>query len=152
VMGMYGKFAHDIESEDQTVALLRFSSGAVGTLYTTTCCYPGFDQRITLYGRLGSIVKEEGTLISWKLAGDEDGSEEEEMLQLFGASASGTGAVDPMAVSSSGHTGIIADMVEAVRDDREPRIGLENARHPVEIINAVYAAARSGREVTLGDS
>jgi UDP-N-acetyl-2-amino-2-deoxyglucuronate dehydrogenase len=151
VMGMYGKFGHDIESEDQTVALLRFAGGAIGTLYTTTCCYPGFDQRITLYGSEGSIIKEEGTLISWKLAGDEGGREENEMMQLFGRSTGGTGTVDPLAVSLNGHTAIIADMAAAVDDDREPRIGLENARHSVEIINAVYAAARCGREVTVGD-
>ena len=40
VFGQFGIFAHDIEAEDQAAAVLRFASGALGTLYTTTCCYP----------------------------------------------------------------------------------------------------------------
>jgi len=152
VMGMYGKLGHDIETEDQTVALLRYASGAIGTLYSTTCSYPGYDQRITLFGMEGSIIKEEGTLVSWKLAADEGGREEEEMMQRYGRLGGGTGAADPMAVSADGHTRIIADMVQAIRDDRDPEIGLDSARHSVEIINAVYEAARGGREVTLGAS
>ena len=152
VMGMFGVFGHRIEAEDQTVALLRFKSGALGTLYTTTCCYPGFDQRITLFGTEGSIIKEEGELISWKLQDDSEGREEEELMRLYGSEKNSGEAVDPMAVSFDGHTQIVGDMVEAILQDRAPVIGLDSARHAVEIINAVYEAARSGKEVKVGDS
>jgi UDP-N-acetyl-2-amino-2-deoxyglucuronate dehydrogenase len=150
VMGMFGVFGHEIEAEDQAVALLRFSSGALGTLYTTTCCYPGYDQRITLFGSEGSILKEEGELISWKLQGDSEGQEEQELMGLYGSGKDSSGAVDPMAVSFDGHTQIVEDMIEAIRQDRDPAIGLDGARHAVEIINAIYEAARSGKEVKLG--
>ena len=152
VFGRFGIFAHDIEAEDQAAAVLCFANGALGTLYTTTCCYPGYDQRITLYGDRGSIVKEEGTLVSWKTADDPDGAEEAELLGRFGAGAArGSGAADPMAASFDGHTGIVADMVAAIRQDRSPEISLESARHAVEIINAVYESGRAGAPVTLGD-
>ncbi len=151
VMGMFGVFAHRIEAEDQTVALLRFANGALGTLYTTTCCYPGFNQRMTLYGSRGTIIKEEETLQSWKLQDDPEGKEEQELLALYGEGRKASGAADPMAVSFDGHTRIVLDMVQAIHEDREPAITLESARHAVEIINAIYLAGRTGRQVRVGE-
>ena len=147
VMGMFGVFGHQIEAEDQTVALLRFCNGALGTLYTTTCCNPGYDQRVTIYGTEGSILKEEGELVSWKLQGDPE--EEKEMLSLYGGRERASGSADPMAVSADGHTQIVADMIEAIRLDRDPAIRLDSARHAVEIINAIYEAGRTGKEVKV---
>jgi|TARA_B100000809_G_scaffold154596_1_gene151911 predicted dehydrogenase len=151
VMGMFGVFDHEIEAEDQSVAILRFESGALGTLYTTTCAFPGRDQRITMYGSEGSFVKREGALESWKLLGDEDGEQEQDMLGRFGDKKveKGSGAADPMAVSFDGHTQIIMDMVEAVQQEREPMISLHSAKHAVEIINAIYESGRTGRAVEI---
>ena len=152
VMGMFGVFAHEIEAEDQTVALLRFENGAIGTLYTTTCCYPGYDQVVTLYGTEGSILKQEGLLRGWKLMDDAEGKEEEELLNFYGEKEGTSGSSDPMAVSFDGHTQIITDMVEAIKEDREPMINLESTRHAVEIINAIFESGRSGREIKVGES
>ena len=152
VMGMFGVFAHEIEAEDQTVALLRFENGAIGTLYTTTCCYPGYDQVVTLYGTEGSILKQEGLLRGWKLMDDTEGEEEKRLLDFYGEKEDASGSSDPMAVSFDGHTQIITDMIEAIKEDREPMIKLESARHAVEIINAIFESGRSGREVKVGDN
>ena len=59
-------------------------------------------------------------------------------------------SADPLAVSSDGHTLIIEDLVGAINEDREPMIGLESARHAVEIITAVFESGRTGREVKVG--
>ncbi|MBI2505110.1 MAG: Gfo/Idh/MocA family oxidoreductase [Candidatus Latescibacteria bacterium] len=151
VMGGFGVFGHRIEAEDQTVALLRFANGALGTLYTTTCCYPGFNQRLTLYGTRGTIIKEEGSLHSWKMQDDPEGREEQELLALYGAGRKASGAADPMAVGFDGHTQIVVDMIGAILEGRQPLITLESARHAVEIINAIYLAGRTGREVRVGE-
>lgn len=151
-MGMFGVFGHQIEAEDQSCALLRFQNGAIGTLYTTTCCYPGYDQLITLYGTQGSILKQEGLLRAWKLMDDEEGREEQELLGFYGEKRGSTGSSDPMAVSFDGHTQIVADLVEAIHQDREPMIPLESAKHAVEIINAIYESGRTGRLVKVGTS
>ena len=151
VCGYYGVFAHQIEAEDQTVALLKFANGALGTLYTTTCAFPGLEQQVTIYGERGTIMKDSAALLAWKLPGEQADAEEKQMLARFGKPEQRQGvAADPMAVSSDGHTQIIADLVQAIREDRPPMIGLESARHAVEIINAIFTAARTGREVRLG--
>lgn len=152
VMGMFGVFGHDIEAEDQTVALLKFKNGALGTLYTTTCCYPGLDQLITIYGNQGSIMKDASKLLAWKVQGEEEKQEEQDMLAVFGPKENKEEGIsaDPMAVSADGHTQIIEDLVEAINDDRDPMIGLESARHAVEIITAIFESGRTGREVKVG--
>ena len=150
VMGMFGVFNHDIEAEDQTMALLRFENGALGTLYTTTCCYPGLDQQITIYGSKGSIQKDASKLLSWKIEGENEAEVEAEMLRRFGKRDKEEGiAADPMAVSSDGHTVIIEDLVQAIREDRDPMIGLESARHAVAIINGIFESGRTGKAVDL---
>ncbi|MBT5830958.1 MAG: Gfo/Idh/MocA family oxidoreductase [Candidatus Latescibacteria bacterium] len=152
VMGMFGVFGHDIEAEDQTVALLKFKNGALGTLYTTTCCYPGLDQLITIYGNQGSIMKDASKLLAWKVQGEDEKKEESDMLTVFGSKENKEAgiAADPMAVSANGHTQIIEDLVGAINDDRDPMIGLESARHAVEIITAIFESGRTGREVKVG--
>ncbi len=149
VAGMYGVFGHEIAAEDQSVAILRFKNGALGTLYTTTCCYPGYDQRVMLYGSEGSIVKLHSELEGWKILGDEGGKEEREMLKRYGANKDASGSSDPMVVGFDGHTQIIVDMYEALAEGRAPLITLDSARHAVEIINAIYESARTGKEVKL---
>jgi UDP-N-acetyl-2-amino-2-deoxyglucuronate dehydrogenase len=152
VMGMFGVFGHDIEAEDQTVALFKFKNGAIGTIYTTTCCYPGLPQLVTIYGANGSIMKDASKLISWKVQGENEAAEEAEMLALYDnrEDKQKNISADPMAVSSDGHTLIINDLIEAINDDRDPMIGLESARHAVEIISAVFESGRTGREVKVG--
>jgi UDP-N-acetyl-2-amino-2-deoxyglucuronate dehydrogenase len=152
VMGMFGVFGHDIEAEDQTVGLLRFKCGAIGTLFTTTCCYPGYDQQVTIYGSQGSIVKQEGLLRGWKIQDDPEGAEEQELLDYYGGKKAGSGSADPMAVSFDGHTQIVGDMVKALAEDRAPMVNLDSARHAVEIITAIYESGRSGREIKVGES
>jgi predicted dehydrogenase len=45
--------AHQIEVEDTALAIVRFASGAVGTLSATTAAYPGFAQRLEVTGADG---------------------------------------------------------------------------------------------------
>src|SRR5438876_859635 len=56
VYGKFGVFAHQIESEDKTVAVLTFENGAMGTLTTTTAAYPGLETELVIHGEKGSIV------------------------------------------------------------------------------------------------
>jgi len=151
VMGMSGVFGHEIEAEDQTVALLRFENGALGTIYTTTCCYPGYDQLVTIYGSKGSVMKNASELLNWRIQGEKEKEEEEEMLGIFGGKKDKENvSADPMAVSSDGHTQIFEDMAAAIQEDRDPMISLDSARHAVEIINAIFESGREGKEVTVG--
>ena len=152
VMGTFGVYGHDIEAEDMSAGLLKYYNGAIGTVMTTTCAYPGLSQLITIYGENGVIQKEESTLKAWKIKGECEKEEEAEMLALYGPKEQRDGATtasDPMAVGAAGHQGQVEDLVRAIREDGEPYITLESAKHAVEVVNAIYESGRTGEEVFL---
>ena len=97
-------------------------------------------------------MKDASKLLAWRLLSDDEKQEEKDMLAVFGPRQDKEAGVsaDPMAVSADGHTQIIEDLVEAINDDRDPMIGLDSARHAVEIITAIFESGRTGREVKVG--
>lgn len=149
VFGYFGAFAHDIESEDATSAVLQFENGALGSITTTTCAYPGLPQLVTVFGDRGSIQKEDETLKAWKMKDETE--EDEKIRQYYGrVQELATGvASDPMALGALGHHAHVKDLCEAIRNDREPEITLESALHAVEIFTAVFNSGRTRREVVL---
>ena len=139
---------HRMETEDVAVAILRFASGALGTITGTTGAYPGVTTRIEVYGDGGSAVIENDRLGFLRLARDA-----KEAPGAYGVAPTerttdtGSGVQDPRAVPANTHALQIADMIAAIREDRPPLVDGQAARHPVEIILAIYESARSGREV-----
>ncbi len=65
--------AHRVEVEDTALALVRFASGAVGTIVSSTAVYPGFAQRLEVTGTNGTVVVEDGRITRRALAGERHG-------------------------------------------------------------------------------
>jgi len=151
--------AHRMQTEDVAVAVLRFANGALGTLAGTTGAYPGLGSRIEIHGDHGSAVIADDRLASLHLW--TDGEE----VSPYGASAAQraeaevgqadrqadtpSAARDPAAIGIASHVAQIADMVQAIREDRPPLVDGEAGRRPVEIILGVYESARTHQEVTV---
>lgn len=149
VAGFYGVFAHKIEAEDQTVAILKFANGALGTLTTTTCCFPNKEQRIFIYGSKGCFSKY-GSELEFFDAGSP--KERERLMGAFGARNSGESlGSNPMALSADGHTVLVEDMVKCIRTGKEPIITLESATHAVEIATAIFKSAQTGKIVKVAE-
>ena len=147
VFGYAGVFSHKIEAEDQTVAVLKFKNGALGTFFSTTCAIPESAQRLYMYGTKGSFSKFGSTIEMYEMGPK---SERERMIKLFGGKADQSDiAKDPMAVSADGHLLIIEDLVKAIRTNREPVIPIASAKHAVEIACAIYKSAKTGKEVKI---
>ena len=149
VCGFYDVHNHDIEAEDQTVAILKFENGALGTLYATTCCIPEGAQRVYMYGTKGSFSKHGSSLELYEMGTP---AQRKRMMALFGGEKK-VDAIgkDPMAVSADGHMLIVEDLVKAIRYDREPAIPISSAKHAVEIACAIYKSARTGKEVKISN-
>jgi UDP-N-acetyl-2-amino-2-deoxyglucuronate dehydrogenase len=157
VYGKFGCFAHNIETEDKTVATLTFATGALGTLTTTTAAYPGLDRTILVHGSRGSIVVEDDKLVRWRIMADTPEAEREEeqrMLERFGRKGDQdvTTASDPFAFATRGHLLQFEAMAEAIRGDTAPPNSIETGRHTVEVLNAIYHSARSNHPVRIGQS
>ncbi|HWE60717.1 MAG TPA: Gfo/Idh/MocA family oxidoreductase [Chloroflexota bacterium] len=147
--------AHQMETEDVAVAVLRFANGALGAITATTGAYPGVGTRIEVFGDQGSAVIENDTLGFLHLArddrkvGDYGIGTAERAQARQGTDLGGATAADPRAVAVGTHAAQIADMIRAIREDGTPLVDGAAARHPVEIILAIYQSARTGREVVL---
>jgi UDP-N-acetyl-2-amino-2-deoxyglucuronate dehydrogenase len=148
VTAVYATQTHQIEAEDTALAVLKFSSGAVGTIVASTAVFPGFAQRLEITGTDGTVVVEDGEIAHRGLR---------TQLPEFGLRGSrvGVGAALPgaaasaAAIGTSSHAAQIADLLAAIDEGREPAVTAAHGREALEVICAVYESAREGRTVAL---
>lgn len=140
----------DIEVEDLACALLEFENGAMGVIEGSTAIWPGHPARVEVHGAEGSAILEDGelTFCKFKKERPEDAELQEKIASR--KSSGGAGAADPTSnLSSEGHRRQIQDFVEALRDKRPPLVDGREARRAIELIEAIYKSAETGRRVTL---
>jgi UDP-N-acetyl-2-amino-2-deoxyglucuronate dehydrogenase len=137
VSGTTATRLHAIEVEDTAVATLEFASGAVGTVVATTAAFPGHPRRLDIIGTRGSLA----------LEGD----------RLRPSSGAASVRSEPLENTSSpvvsdiaAHRRIVEDFVDALRHGRAPVCDGREGRRSVEVVEAVYQSARTGRSVRLG--
>lgn len=132
---------HRMESEDTVCAAVHWANGAYGVIEATTAAYPGAAERIELTGTHGTA-----TLLGTALeVRTHDGRVES--LAADGSSG-GTGA-DPMAFPHDYHRAVWRDFLDALRDNREPRVNGEEALRVHRLIDALLASAATGAPVRL---
>jgi predicted dehydrogenase len=150
IKSVYGRADHlsrDIEVEDTAIALLEYENGAWGVLEGTTSVNPGGTTAVSLHGEKGSIVLDGEKIARWAVAEVEGERATDKEIEAGGE---GDGAAsDPTAIGHVGHNFLVNDLVEAIREDREPFITGESARKAVEFILAVYESSRTGKPVQL---
>ncbi len=149
--GFAATLAHErIEVEDTAAAVLRFQSGAIGVIQATTSVHPGYPKTIAVHGDRGSAVIEQEDVLRWDFAPEtpDDAAVRAKFAAKVGASG---GAADPKAISHEYHRRQLADFVEAVRDNRPPRVDGREGRKAVAVIRAVYESNRTGRAVEVRD-
>jgi UDP-N-acetyl-2-amino-2-deoxyglucuronate dehydrogenase len=126
---------HRMETEDLVAAAVRFRSGALGVVHATTAAYPGFAERIELIGTQGTALLQ-GTELRVELIGGEKVE-----LKTDGGGG-GTGA-DPMAFPHDWHRGVLADFLDAIERNREPRVSGAEALKVHRFIDRLLQSARS---------
>ncbi len=133
--------AHDIETEDMGQAIVQYENAAQGLLEASTVVIPGYPNRLEFHGEKGSIILSEAEIIDWQVEGVEK-------PVLEGASHT-SGSSEATAIGTLGHQKLIADFIEAIRQDRRPLVDAESARASVELIQAIYQSARLGKTVEI---
>ncbi|KKK54685.1 hypothetical protein LCGC14_3082210, partial [marine sediment metagenome] len=67
VFGKVSTLVHNIEGEDVGAGILNFQNGAIGTITAGTALFPGYPERIEIYGEMGSILMEGGSIKAWNI-------------------------------------------------------------------------------------
>jgi predicted dehydrogenase len=105
---------HKMETEDLACAAVKFKSGALGVVHATTAAYPGFPERIELIGTAGTALLQ-GTSLNVQFLNGKS-------IDFKTDSGGGGTGADPMAFPHDWHRGVLADFLDAIEQNREPRI------------------------------
>jgi len=144
-----GTIGHpQIETEDTTVAALRYTNGALGIIYGTTASYPGQFRRFEITGTKGTVVQLEDSFTVWQFADEKP--EDEEIRAKFGGISGGGGVSDPAAITHDNHTRNFKAFLEALETGEDFWVDGAEARKAVEIILAIYKSAKEQKPVKLG--
>ncbi|TVY08116.1 Gfo/Idh/MocA family protein [Paenibacillus cremeus] len=131
----------EIEVEDTAVAVLKYKNGAFGVIQGTTSVYPAQETRFEIHGENGTIVFADSGIKQWKFA-----NSDEPMPEVEGRVNSSS---DPTKISADGHFVLIDDLIQSIRENRDPLITGEDAKKAVELILAIYESSRTGQQVFL---
>jgi len=132
--------AHRIESEDVLTAVLRFESGATGTIQASTAFWPGYPERIEIHGTKGTAIVTGDRLTAWEV---QDDTGEPAPVARDVAS----GASDPMAISLDPFERQFLDFADAIRTGRPPLVGGEEGYQALQLVDAIYRSCRTGNGV-----
>ncbi|MBN1557875.1 MAG: Gfo/Idh/MocA family oxidoreductase, partial [Lentisphaerae bacterium] len=156
VFSYSGTQVREIEVEDTSVSVVRFKSGAYGTIVGTTSVIPAQPSRTEIHGDKGSLVLSNDGVRCWtsRLVKGVHKEQPVDLAKRFrtrkpaGKGGPG-GAADPKAIGWYGHTAQVQDFCRAILNDRQPIINGPQARKPVALILAIYKSAKTGKEVVL---
>ncbi|MFI2486530.1 Gfo/Idh/MocA family protein [Promicromonospora kroppenstedtii] len=137
VTAQSGTLAHATAAEDTTVATLRFASGALGVVTTTTATPPGFPATISLFGSRGSVELGQGEVLRWDVPG----------VPRPTAGGPVSGAAEPLAIGHAGHLAQWTGVVEALETSTPVPVGVDDAVETVRLLCAIQQAASSGAVV-----
>jgi UDP-N-acetyl-2-amino-2-deoxyglucuronate dehydrogenase len=142
IVGKVATQVHAIEVEDTATALITFRNGAMGIIESTSSIKPALKSRIELHGERGTIVAnaQYDQILFWNVDGAHQGVEIEKNITLGDID-------DPWAYPQTRHRHQLQDMIDAIREDRDPILTGEDARISLAINMAVYESSRTGREI-----
>ena len=144
VIGKVATMMHDIEVEDTATALMTFAGGAMGVLESTSSIRPALKSRVEIHGPDGTIVAnaQYDQILFWSVPGLPQ-EEVEQNISLGDID-------DPWAYPQVRHRIQLQDIVDAIREDRDPVLTGKDARASLAIIMAIYESSRNGgREVVV---
>lgn len=144
VMGMTDNLNHRfIEAEDLGIALIRFANGSFGIIEGTTNIYPNnLEETLYIFGENGTIKvggKSVNIIEEWRFADGLDNADE--VKAAFHE--------NPPNVYGFGHKPLYADVIDAIKNNRQPYVTAEDGRRALELVLAIYKSSEEGVSVKL---
>ena len=132
-----------IDAEDLGIALLKFKNGSYGIIEGTTDIYPkNLEETLFIFGEKGTVKaggKSVNIIEEWLFADHLDNADE--VKEKY--------AENPPNVYGFGHTPLYADVISAIREQREPYVNGQSGKKALEVILGIYKSAKEGMPVKL---
>lgn len=146
IQAMVANYFHPyIEAEDYGSIQIKFKNGAIGNVEGTVCVYPrNLEETLSVLGEKGTVVIGGSALNQvqvWQFA---DGRDDLAQIQQ-----ECNNEVDN--VYGWGHTPLYADMIDSIRENREPLIDGTEGRKGMAIILHAYLANQLNTRVRYGE-
>jgi UDP-N-acetyl-2-amino-2-deoxyglucuronate dehydrogenase len=142
VIGNIRTMVHDIEGEDVAAGIVNFKNGAMGTITAGTSLFPGYPERLEIYGEKGSIIMQAGKITDWHVANIP-------APEVMKSKTRASGASDPASIGHLNHKIVIEDMVNAITQNEAPMVDGAEAKKSVTLITALYHSSKAGKMITL---
>ena len=142
VFGNMKTLVHQIECEDVGTGILNFKNGATGTITAGTALFPGYPERLEIFGEKGSILMEGGSIKAWNVEGVL-APENKDLKE------NSSGAADPSNIGHLNHKSVLHDMVNAIRENGKPMVDGAEARKAVEVITSLYKSSKEEKLIYL---
>lgn len=132
----------DIEAEDVGVAILKFRNGALGIIEALTAVRPNdLEGSISILGEKGSVEVGGFFMNEMKTWSFVEPDEVDSGL--------GEGRAATPKEQAWNHTEFFKDVIESLKSGRRGLIDGLEGRKSIELINAIYESAETGKEVFL---
>ena len=139
-----GVFRTPTETDDVSVAVVRFKSGAIGQITSTVSAFGEERSRVEVYGSELTAVSHGSAYAA---------SSEPFRLSAPDSAVAEAAQRDVDARVPSGyrvlHRGAIGDFLDAIQEGREPLVGIQACRNALQVTTAIYKSAMTGAPVTL---
>ena len=142
VMAYTGTLARNIEVEDTGVAIIRWRSGAVGTLNVTMLTYPeNMEGSITILGekgtaRIGGVAVNNVEI--WKFS---ESHKDDELVMNT--------SYETTSVYGFGHLAYYENVINTLRGIENPETDGREGLRSLELLIAMYQSARDGVKISL---
>ena len=144
VVGMTDRLNHPyIEAEDLGIALIKFKNGSYGIVEGTTDVYPkNLEETLYIFGEKGT-VKAGGQSVNiieeWNFSDMLD--DPVKIKERFHE--------NPPSIYGYGHKPLYADMIHAIKQDRQPYVNAVEGKKALELVLAIYKSAETGQPIKL---
>ncbi len=144
VMAKNNTYLADIEVDDTSLAIVTFKNGAMGVIEATTAVRPrNIEGSLSVMGEKGSVVIggfAVNKMETWQFS-DETEEESQTILKEY--------AEMPPNVYGFGHKRYLENVIDSLNSNGAALVDGLEGRKSIELINAIYESAETGREVFL---
>ncbi len=148
IQAQWDNLAHPgvMETEDTLVAALRYRCGALGTFTATCGSHDNWHHLLSFEGDRGTIELQNGRPAAMLFADNDTASRAK---RRFDQTSDPDGVAAARSYYGTGHAALIADVIDAIGEGREPFVTGEQAAHALRIVLSAYASARDNVAVDI---